>query len=228
MSVGILKLGNQAVTGAGKLIGTSKNGIKVYEQLLGNGTRKLTSFTKDGSLFKEITTSSGQKYVYGNPIVRETSVINHITGQKTQINQARSKSKKYYNFDRTVTNVDGTSSTLSISSEIKNRFLNMFKIQSPKYETKVRYVEKLSNKHKNLNSTRVEMTNTGNRMIVENQTKNSIPIGNGVELPAKSTNFYKLENGKLVSDYYQNTLDANAVDSWTTNLQKAVKHNYFA
>ena len=228
MSVGILKMGTHAVTGAGKLIGTSKNGIKVYEQLLGNGTRKLTSFTKDGSLFKEITTRSGPKIDYGNPIVRETSVINHITGQKTQINQARSKSKKYYNFDRTVTNLDGTSSTLRISSKIKKRFLNLFKIQAPKYDTKVSFFERLNNKYKNLCSTRVEMTNTGNRMIVENRTQNPIPIGNGVELPARSTNFYKLENGKLVDDYYKNNLDANAVDSWTTNLQKAVKHNYFA
>lgn len=80
----------------GKCIGISKNnGIKVYQKVLNNGTmRKLTSFTSDGQLFKEIVVE--KKFSYDNnrwmskfkEIVNSTA-RNFKTGKYTQVQREK-------------------------------------------------------------------------------------------------------------------------------------------
>lgn len=82
---GLARIFTKSVPNAGKLIGTSASGIKVYEATAQNGSRVLTSY-KNGSLFKEVTREADQFSRDGshsfNTIVKDYNKGEYITKTK--------------------------------------------------------------------------------------------------------------------------------------------------
>lgn len=70
----------------GKIVGTSKNGIKVYQKIGKNGEKTITSFNRNGSLHKEITKANFSRSNTHEQITgHKTTVKNHATNKTTMI-----------------------------------------------------------------------------------------------------------------------------------------------
>ena len=116
---------NLAVKNTMKLIGTSKNGIQVFREVLNDGTVVTKSF-KNGNLYKEIRQTKGIFLESGyNPrnltyTKSQTSILNHATGESRLISKSYHPQSGDVNFTSYINGKEGRNLTLKNNTIIED------------------------------------------------------------------------------------------------------------
>lgn len=129
---------NLAVKNTMKLIGTSKNGIQVFREVLNDGTVVTKSF-KNGNLYKEIRQTKGVFLESGyNPrnltyTEARTSILNHSTGESRFIRKSYHPQSREVNFTNYIAGKECRNLTLKNNKIVEDTII--------KYQPEGGYIE---------------------------------------------------------------------------------------